>query len=441
MQQQESDQIWQDIGFTRNPYDYTPLKINKEDRSIFVGRSKEQKQFKLQVAGPQGGIAIVEGAIGVGKTSFVNTMQYDKTLVAAAPGGKQQRSPKYLPSYETIELRENTELTDFMLSVLSNCIFSLEKTHGRSASEEDRDLKAGKELVANTVRSGLGFSASILGSGIGATREIATVAPLSAVLPTVIHTMDRWFDKASEKFGYEAFLVPINNLDILSDQAVVAFLNAARDTLLTRHRVWWILIARQGFFSYLETSARRVSELVTGTPILLNPLSLKEVHQAIDVRVQRFSQQQRESKKKQHHGILSHPVPVEAVDLLYEASAGEIRYIFKRLSDLVYVFRLSFPSEMQIPLNVAKESLRSLARVRLEELNLSERDKDLLKTMAKERQFRIKDYLTFNLDKAQRLQKVVGKFLRLGLLSRSEKSRREVLYSTTGDVNLVFSSS
>jgi hypothetical protein len=427
----QNDEIWLDIGFTRNPYDYMPLKVNQEDRSIFVGRLKEQRQFKLQVAGTQGGIAIIEGGIGVGKTSFVNAMQYDKVAVAKG-GARGQKQSKYLPSYETIELRENVELTDFMLSVLSNCIFSLEKMYGRSASEKDRDLRAGKELVANTVRSGVGFSASILGSGIGATKEVATVAPLSAVLPTVIHTMDRWFDAAAEKFGYEAFLVPINNLDVLSDQVIAAFLNSARDTLLTRHRVWWILIARQGFFSYLETTARRVSELVTGTPILLNPLSLEEVHQAIDVRIERFTMQE-----KGRPGVAP-PAPLEAVDLLYEASCGEIRYVFKRLSDLVYMFRLSFPSERQIPVNVARESLRSLARSRLAELNLTERDKELLGKMSKHRQFRIKDHDAFALDKAQRLQKVVSKFVRLGLIARSEKSKREVLYSTTGDVNLVF---
>ena len=182
-----------------------------------------------------------------------------------------------------------------------------------------------------------------------------------------MHTMDRWFERVSEKFGYEGFLVPINNLDVLSDQTVAAFLNSARDTLLTRHHVWWILIARQGFFSYLETTARRVSELVTGTPILLNPLSLEEVHQAINVRVARFKQNQKEGTKP--------PAPPEAVDLLYQVSGGEIRYIFKRLSDLVYEFRLAFPSERQIPLNVAKQSLRSLALSRLAELNLNEREK------------------------------------------------------------------
>ena len=42
-------------------------------------------------------------------------------------------------------LRENIGLTDFMLSVLSNCIFSLEKVRGRTASKDDQDSGQARE--------------------------------------------------------------------------------------------------------------------------------------------------------------------------------------------------------------------------------------------------------------------------------------------------------
>ena len=75
-----------------------------------------------------------------------------------------------------------------------------------------------------------------------------------------MNIMDKWFSGIAKKFGYEAVLVPINNLDVLSEQTVISFLNSARDTLLSRHHVWWILIGGPGLFSTLETNARRVSE-------------------------------------------------------------------------------------------------------------------------------------------------------------------------------------
>ena len=99
-----SGDLWSDIGFTRNPYDYRPLKVDEDDRSIFVGRQNEEKQFKLLVSGQRGGIVVVEGRVGVGKTSFVNAMQYDKWK------SKDQSGAKMLPSFETISLKENVEL-------------------------------------------------------------------------------------------------------------------------------------------------------------------------------------------------------------------------------------------------------------------------------------------------------------------------------------------
>ncbi len=437
------EQIWSGSGFSRNPYDPKPLKVSAEDRALFVGRNKEQQRFKIQAGGTDGGLVIVEGPIGVGKTSFVNAMLYDKWN----PEGrnrKRESSDKsnkkkndtekksyssYLPSFETIQLKENFELADLMLSVLSNCIFSLERIHGRKTSDSDPDLRAGKELIASTVRSVLGgVNLSILGSGIGVERKETPVPASTVPLPTIMNTMDRWFDKVVEKLDYQAILVPLNNLDILPEKIVIGFLNSARDTLLSRHHVWWILIGGPGLFLTLETNARRVSELVTGQPIVLEPMSLEEVLTAIKMRIEKF----RTSKDAKP------PIPEEAVKLLYDVSNGEVRYIFKRLSDVIYEFRTFFPSERQIPLDVALRSLRILARQKIEAKNLTDREQRILKLMSAEKTFRVRDYAKFGLTRPQALQKLVSAFLADGLLVRTERSYKEVYYSTSGDVNLLF---
>ena len=423
------EELWAGSGFTRNPYDHRPLRVSAEDRALFVGRNKEQELFKIQTAGSSGGIVVVEGSIGVGKTSFVNAMLYDKWN----PKNKKTKSSKkaytYLPSFETIQLKENIEPSDFMLSVLSNCIFSLEKIHGEKVSDSDNDLKAGKELIASTVRSGIGgFSISILGSGGGVDKSKMALQPATIPLPTIMNIMDKWFGTVVKKFGYEAVLVPINNLDVLSEQTVINFLNSARDTLLSRHQVWWILIGGPGLFSTLETKARRVSELVTGQPVTLEPMSLEEVLEVVKSRIEKF----KTSKDAKP------PIPQETIEMLYQVSNGEIRYIFKRLSDIIYEFRATFPSERNIPEQIAKKSLHNLAERKLDALNLTVREREVLKQMSSEKSFRIRDYSKFGYNKPQPMQNLVSKFLRLGLLRRVERSMREVYYSTAGDVNLVF---
>jgi len=424
--------LWRETGFSRNPYDHRPLRVSAEDRELFIGREKQQQLFKIQTAGPEGGIVIVEGPIGVGKTSFVNAMLYDKWNPKAKKSDAGKKPHHYLPSFETILLRENIETSDFMLSVLSNCIFSLERIHGEEVSKSSDHLKAGKELIANTVRSGIGaFNFSIMGTGGGVNKSDTAIQAAAILLPTIMNTMDRWFSEVINKFDYEAILVPINNLDIFPEQAVVNFLNSARDTLLSRQHVWWILIGGPGLFSSLETNARRVSELVTGQPVALESMTLEEVFDAIDARIEKF-RLNKDAKP---------PISRKTIQMLYEVSGGEVRYIFKRLSDMIYDFRTAFPSEKQIPTQIADISLRALAERKLDSSGLTAKEREVLKRMSAAGNFRIRDYAKFGYKHPQALQNVVAKLLRQSLLRRLKQNAREVQYSTSGDVNLVFRSS
>lgn len=424
--------LWADSDFSRNPYDYRPLRTNSDDRALFVGRNSQQGFFKMQVAGPEGGIVIVEGPVGVGKTSFVNAMLYDKWNPENKGSKNGKKSHHYLPSFETIQLQENVELSDFMLSVLSNCIFSLEKIRGENVSKSSDILKAGKELIANTVRSEVSaFNISVLGSGGGINKNDIPIQPMRIPLPTIMNTMDRWFNEVTVKFGYEAVLVPINNLDIMPERAIINFLNSARDTLLSRTHVWWILVGGPGLFSSLETNARRVSELITGQSIGLESLSLKEVQEAIKLRIKRF--------RTSHNA--RPPISEETIEMLYEVSGGEVRYIFKRLTDIIYRFRSAFPSERCIPTQIALKSLRSLAQEKLDTSNLTRREREVLELMSKAGNFRVRDYSKFGYTQPQPMQNIISKFLMKNLLRRMERSAKEVYYSTSGDVNLIFRNS
>ena len=417
------------MGFSKNPYNFRPLRVSPDDRELFVGRPTEREQFRIQVVGPDGGIVLVQGPIGVGKTSFVNAMQYSKWN----PEGRKRNksSPGYLPSFETIELKEDVDLSDFMLSVLSNCIYSFEKIHGE-VSQDDPDLSAGKELVASTVKAGLGgFNISILGTGGGVERNDVVTQPARIPLQTIMNVMDKWFDAVVSKYHYKAILVPINNLDVISENGLLGFLNSARDTLLSRHHVWWILIGGPDLSTTLETKARRVSEMVTGMSMNLEPMSLSEINSAIEARIRKF----RTTKDA------SPPVPQKVVDLLYKVSNGEIRYIFRRLTNIVYQFKLTFPSEKQIPLDVAIKSLKLLAQAELDRLNLTSKEEDLLRGAANLVTFRIRDFKEFGYSSAQGFQQVVTRMTQRELLTKARKSRKEVLYSATGDVNLVYGKS
>ncbi len=100
--------IWTDLGLTDNPYDPRPLSIDADDRELFVGRTKTLHEFNTLLSSNRGGIIIVEGGVGVGKTSFVNIGLYDKL-----------ESDRYLPCNK-IELESNMDVVQFVLGIINN---------------------------------------------------------------------------------------------------------------------------------------------------------------------------------------------------------------------------------------------------------------------------------------------------------------------------------
>lgn len=409
--------FWKEFGLKDNPYDPRPLTLSEKDRRLFVGREKELSQLKTLVSGKRGGIVIVEGGIGVGKTSLVNVLQYDKW-----------KGTKFLPSFEKMELEQNTEPTQFMLSVLSNMVYSLEKAAGTDITKHHTILKEAKMLIAKTLESGWGGQASIFGTGGGLSKQKTSSQPLALVLPTILNIMNNWINYVTSKMIYSAILVPINNLDILQDKVIIEFLNRMRDTLIDRSYVWWVLIGKIGLFSTLEGEAHRVSEIITGQPIILKPLTLTQVHDAIRIRLDNL-----QITKK-----VAPVVPEEVVDILYDVSKGEIRYILKRITDIIYLFKPRFPSEKQVPPNVAEDLLVELAKQRLEDAQLTEREIEVLEMMVVKEKFRTKDYRDFKLRSAQALNYYLDRFTKLGLITREESVGKAIFYRTTGDVNLLF---
>ncbi len=407
--------IWAGLGLTDNPYDPRPLSIDTDDRKLFVGRAETLDEFNILLSSTRGGMIIVEGGVGVGKTSFVNIGLYDKF-----------KSERYLPC-DKIELEGNMDIIQFVLSVFSNMFHSIEKCDrterlGRFAVHE----KA-RALLSQTIQSSWGGEVKFLGTGGGVSRQKSATSPVAVVLSPIVSVMNEWIDFVINKLNYSAIIVPLDNLDIVDDMDIVGFLNKTRDTLMGFDGVWWVLVGKPNLFSLLERKASRVSEMITGSPVKLDPLSKKEVHGMIKLRIKNLSTDKIEA-----------PVPEKVIDILYDVSKGEARYILKRCGDLILKFHAKFPSEKTVPEETAVKMLSVMAKERIDAASLSPSDRKILEKMAKKERFQNKDYRYFGKPSAQNFNYVIKKLFSLGLITREESSGRDVYYRTTGDVNMVF---
>ncbi|MFQ6056446.1 MAG: hypothetical protein ACE5J3_10755, partial [Methanosarcinales archaeon] len=131
------------------------------------------------------------------------------------------------------------------------------------------------------------------------------------------------------------------------------------------------------------------------------------------------------------------PIHTDIIELLYEDSGGEIRFIFKRSTDLLLQFALQFPTEKGISFQIGKQMLRELARKKINSLNLTKRELDILDRMANLETFRIRDCKIFGLKTPQALNRYVRKFSELGLLTKVQE-KKLTNYRATGDVKILF---
>jgi|SRR5581483_9368705 len=408
--------VWEDLGFTGNPYDPRALSISDEDRKLLIDRTDELRMLTA-LANSGRGIIIVEGGVGVGKTSLVNAVQYDLL---------HQKKNKILPAFQKIELTDdNIEPKNFILSTFSNMIFSLEKLTNTDLAKQTGILKEGKLLVAQTIQSCFAGNLQAFGFGGGMSRNLTATQPAAVTLPVILNTMDKWAEYVSKNTEYDGpAVIPVNNMDVLDDKEIISFLNSMRDTIIDRPNIVWILIGRKGLFSLLESEARRVSEIITGQPVVLQPLTLQDVYNAIKVRIELLSRD-----KKSRDGVVSD----EIVRILYDTSQGEIRYVFKRITDIILRFRGQFPSVSKIPLDAAKSMIVDFAKSRVDALNLSPKEIAVLKNIVKKGSMRTREYQSVGLQTPQALNKYLAGLYKQNLVVKEYGEGRAVYYRPTAD--------
>ncbi|PKK85251.1 MAG: hypothetical protein CVT48_06285 [Thermoplasmata archaeon HGW-Thermoplasmata-1] len=411
--------IWQEFGFKSNPYNPMPLKLTEEDARLFVGREKEAREFETIISSMKGGAMIVEGRIGVGKTSFVNIQEYRIWKGRA-------KTPRLLPTFETILLTEETDAVTFMLSSLSNALYALMKIHGEKKIKRNPVFKEALTMISQTLQTSFGLQAAAAGFGGGITKSVTITSPLATVMPTILSMTDGFVSEL-RRSGYEGVIIRVNNIDTLNERVVIEFLSQIRDIALVRPGLIWVLMGSEGLFSSIEKNMRRVSEIITGTPVLIKPLSKEDVKLAIQKRIENLR------IREEVNPLIDDAI----IDILYDISNGEIRYIFKRATDMILQCSIQFPTERFISRNMGLGILKDLAAKKMEPFNSTDREKEVLSMMSKKGWFRIRDYESFDMKTRQAANKYIQKFLDMGLIVK-EQWKNETRYRTTGDVNILF---
>jgi hypothetical protein len=401
-------------GFHRNPYDPSPLAIESGDSDLFIGREKEGLLFRTFLESFDRGAIFVEGGTGVGKTSFANVQEYRS--------GRGAHGARLLPTLQPIQLASTLNPTEFLLSVVSNVLSSLQYA-SPSVQKEASFRKLSLSVNQSLIRT-RSWEITAAGFGGGTGTQVTTSNPLLVLLPYVSDLLDQ-AARLSVDRGFHRIVVNVNNLDVIDPQNLVSFLDSTRDLTLTRTPFLWVFIGPIGGRALVAQRSRRVSELIRTDPVWLPPLSLKEVREAVEARVTRY----------RTHAAVSAPVSREIVDLLYESSSGEVRYLLNRCTDLLLRTMIEFPTTRTISLEVALPMLREMTAAALERCNLTSKQSDVLRRIANHGPCQPKEHRSFGFASAPGFLRYLARFYELGLVDRRRRGK-EVVYTPRGDVVL-----
>lgn len=405
-------------GFSVNPYDPAPLGVSSEDAELLVGRDKEGRELAAFLSSFDRGAIVVEGGIGVGKTSFVNVNEY-----------RLSQDEAFLPSLSVIELQNGMTPTEFLLSVLSNSLNALRTLH--QEVKDDREFRRLSTAVEQTLFSTRTYQAGITvpgGAGVGgsAGRNLTATNPNVTLLPAVSQYLDDFLTLA-QGHDHDKVVVSVNNLDIIDPGFLIQVLHQIRDVTFNRVGYLWIFTGPVGTRAVIAQRAARVSEVMVTDPIRILPLSQREVHQAVDARVRKF----------RLDANVKAPVDKDVIDILYAASNGEIRYVLNRCKDLLLRTMIDYPTSKHITIQTALALLRNMTTDAIDRVNLTPKQRQVLAKIATKGTAQPKDYARFGFRSSPAFMPYLKLMYGLQLLDRREKGR-EVFYTPRGDVSLAF---
>ncbi|MFH0798658.1 MAG: ATP-binding protein [Pseudomonadota bacterium] len=239
--------MYEALGFTKNPFFTEPLEPSKESLEKFVGRREDVHSYLAQIAGQEGCVHLVTGNPGVGKTTFVNVMQYVTSFDDPKTCFKDiTHCPTLLiPNTKKLQINSDETAQSLMLKITSSIIYSLvhiyEKKEQRLPQEVEKQHKWINELIVSVGKPTGGAQAFGFGAS-GGGGSISQAVPTSASISHLAQIDRQILESALPDLGMNGIYVIVNNLDIVDLNVLVQILNELRDELFSIKSLWITLL-------------------------------------------------------------------------------------------------------------------------------------------------------------------------------------------------------
>ncbi|MCU0286859.1 MAG: hypothetical protein MUF15_10720 [Acidobacteria bacterium] len=286
--------------------------ISYNNLELFVGHS-EQTKFLSDLLANQC-VIVLEGEIGVGKTSMGNYVRHSK-------------KGYFSPSVE-IPCKPKWDNDTFMVIVLAAIVNDImRKGSPHSSLRKEKLIQKLHETFSDVKLANFGLN----GAGFGFQKGETMTRSLFINQTVLIDYLLQIGQILSETYHKDApIIIQINNLDSeygFEQEDLVKFLNEIRDTLQIPH-ISWLIGGAEGLENFIRKNVPRVRQII-GSFMTVNPLSFEEVMAAFSLRI----------KKSGMKGRL--PVDTNLMKYIYDIANGS----FREILNIVYQLLVKYNNE------------------------------------------------------------------------------------------------
>lgn len=405
---------WELLGYREYPFSVNPISMSTIE--LFVGHEKEvsicnnilkDKNIRL----------IIEGARGVGTTSFANYIKFSS-----------QNTHLYFAPRDEVSVEKNWNLEALLTAIISTIIRELEISH-LDEVKKDKVFTEAKALSyrLSEAYNSFGVTAFSIGGSYGKTSSITqpTFVPSNTL---GYHLQD--LGKLVVKLGYKnGILIQLNNLDVNvvhSEVHLDYLFNAVRDYLQIDN-ISWFLVGDIGLRSFIARRVDRLDDIISDE-VFIKPLTKALYHELVKKRLGYY-----QLKKDAEF-----PFGKDIFDYLYEVANGRLRYIF----GIIYALanRLHTGKLVQkVSLDLARDTIAALAKERMQKFSLSKVELETVIALVKVGESNTTDLAKTLRKNRSFISRIISKFLENNIVTiRQEGSVR--IYTPSIDAKIAFQS-
>jgi DNA-binding transcriptional ArsR family regulator len=315
--------------------------IGRNDLELFVGHSQQAKFLSDLLTNKS--VIILEGEIGVGKTSMGNYVRHS---------GEGFFSPLL-----EIPCKPKWDNDTFMGISLAAIVKEItRKDFPHKSLKKHKLIRELNEKFSDIKLASLGISGAGFGFSTGANVSRSTLINQTIL----IHYFMELGQLIRETYNKPApIVIQVNNLDMaygFEKDDLIRFFNEIRDTLQISYYSW-LICGDEGLGNFVKKNIPRVGQ-ITNSVAAVEPLSFAEILKAFDLRI----------KKAGMKGRL--PVEDNLLEYIYEISNGS----FREILNIVYQLLVKYYNEplvKTITIDHARFYFYELGEHRIERLKKS----------------------------------------------------------------------